>query len=140
MRVEGVALEPHTKTHGSSGFTKEWPEQELRDAAHTLSGCPVNDTAPGAGSGENVIGQVLDSWYEDDEGVRYEASITDDELALKIETRELRLAPSLVHEKTDTSRDDGVQIPRNIKFNGLFLCEAVSNGVPGLGEWTIVCP
>lgn len=138
MQFEGVALEPHTETHGMSGMTKIWPEELLRESADSLSGCPVTDDAPHT-SDADVIGEVVDSWYEDGTGVKYEAEIVDTKMAIRVESGALQIAPACTHMNTDT-RDDGVQVPQNVTFTGLFICPAASEGVPGLGEWTILSP
>lgn len=140
MKFKGVALEPHAETHGTSGLKKRWPAAELRKAADTLEGKPItrdSSSQHGGWSGGDVVGEVTDAWYEDGRGVVYEAEIYDDEMALRLETDVARIAPRLVHDQSDESTDD-LYVVEDVQFEGLFLCPAVSDGVPGIGEWTVV--
>lgn len=92
--VVGIALE--------SGYTNE----SMKEAVGSLAGAPVTDRSGGA-TAETIIGHVTDAEYDPDSGIRYEAEIGDDEVADRIDSGHVNLAPRIISERnTETFEFD----------------------------------
>lgn len=132
MIVSGIALEPHTISHGISGINKIYPEDELRDATQSLEGCNITSSR----GDSDIIGEVLNSSYKEGDGVTYDAEIMD-EWGIRVETGELQIAPRLVHNSVNNTDDQPIEV-YDVRFENLFLCSAATDGVPGIGDWSIL--
>lgn len=128
MEISGVALKPHAESVGSSGIEKRWPEEELRDAATTLAGCPIHSEA--STSADTVVGSVIHAYYEEGVGVMYEANIEDEELGRKIKEGQVGLTPRLVHDSHGADADEPVVVS-DVEFRTLFATPQATEGVPG---------
>lgn len=131
--VEGIALEPHAETVGTSDIEKRWPAEEIADAAETLVGKPVtNDTSQSA---DSVIGQVTDVEWDEERGLIYEAEIADEEVAEKLQNGLGDLAPRMFHEALGTAEINESEEPavvEDLTFDSLFLCNEPADGTPGV--------
>lgn len=84
--VVGVAIE--------SGY----PDEAMKEAVESLVGVPVTDRSGGY-TAETVVGRVTDAEYDPDSGIRYEAEIGDDEIADRIDSGLVSLAPRIFPEE-----------------------------------------
>lgn len=135
--IRGVALEPHAETIGATNIEKKWPADEIESAAETLIGQPV--TRNSTQSAENVIGEVTDVEWDDEEGLRYEAEIRDEEVAEKLRSGLADIAPRMYHEAVGTAEIDESEEPAvvtDLQFDALFMCPEAAEGVPGVTEVT----
>lgn len=122
--IHGVALGAGDVTLGSSGIKKQWPGEELKDAADTLEGKPLvrdhqNDS-------EGTVGTVTKSTYRDGVGVLYEAEIAPhyEQLAQDIAAGILDVSARAYHADTsELEKDDdtGALITEDIVFDNLSI-------------------
>jgi hypothetical protein len=82
--ISGTAVGIGDTTQGLSDDLKRWGEDELREAADSLAGGDVKLL-----HSDTKIGEVTDSGFVEDEGVVYEAEITDNEIAESIQNGRL---------------------------------------------------
>jgi hypothetical protein len=125
--IQGYCLRPHAQTLGESGQEKVWKPEHLKPAAETLAGCPV--TTHEGENAQHVIGEVLYSEYVEDEGVRYEAEIHDEQVVEAIELGLTEIAPRMYHESMPYDSTDPA-VPTDIEFSSLFTTPAPAEGVP----------
>lgn len=133
MIISGIAIEPNTETRRNGRIKKVISEDELRKATPTLESSTV--TRGNGRSVDNVIGEVIDSYYKDGVGVAYKIDIID-EWGIRVQEGKLSIAPRFIHDTVET--DDEVAYVKNVKFETLFLCPASSKSVPGVGDWTVL--
>jgi len=118
--ISGVAVGAGDITRGLSGDQKIWTEDELRDAAETLSGGDVK-----ALHSETSVGEVIDSGYVDGKGVVYEAEIEDDELAQAIQNGRLTVSVEARHADggmIDTDEGEAMDVT-DIEFSDLAIVQ-----------------
>jgi hypothetical protein len=116
--VHGVAIGADEVTLGENG-RKLWPAEELRRAAQTLVGAPLNKNHDDDDV-DAVVGEVVDAGYEADVGVVFEAEVDDKEIATKIARGRLEVSIHAVHTSGGTT-DDGALIAENIQFLDLSV-------------------
>jgi hypothetical protein len=101
--VHGVAIGADDVTAGEAGL-KFWPAEELRQAAETLVGVPLNKNHDDERV-EAVVGEVVDAGYEDGVGVVFEAEVDDREIAEQIERGRLDVSIHALHRNGGTTED-----------------------------------
>jgi len=118
--ISGVAVGVDDVTRGLSGDRKVWTAEELRAAAETLEGTPVNPLH----SGQDV-GEVTRAGFEPGRGVIYEARIEDEALARQAADGHLEVSIEARHVDGGTvETDEGeAMLAADIKFTGLSLVQ-----------------
>lgn len=127
--ISGVALGTdelvRDPEHGYILFTGE----ELEKAADTLSGQPITIDHPETDSGgieyppsvENTIGRIGTSGYvespgTEESGVLYDGTLSDRDIAAKIDADVLDVSPDVIYEVGDTDPATGAKIATNIRL------------------------
>jgi hypothetical protein len=118
--ISGVAVGVDDVTRGLSGDRKVWTAEELRAAASTLEGTPVNPLH----SGQDV-GEVTRAGFEPGRGVIYEARIEDEALARQAADGHLEVSIEARHVDGGTvETDEGeAMLAADIQFTGLSLVQ-----------------
>jgi len=125
--IEGVAIGENDVTRGidpdsedNRDILKLWPADALRKGAATLSGHEINPL-----HSSQSVGEVVDAWYEEGEGVKYRARIDDEALAGHVDAHTVSIeARHYLGEEVDTSRGPAVRVS-DPTFTGLAI---VQNG------------
>jgi len=136
FRVTGVALGSNDVTRGAlSGSKKLWTPEVLEEAADTLRGKEIVVDHENRSS-LSVIGEVLESKFEEGKGVVYKGVIDNSELAQKIEHGWLSVSPRIIHSE-EMEEEGDLKIPQSIrKFDNLSVVNrgASSSATVQLGE------
>ena len=123
LRIRGTAIK--------AGVSRNWRlylTDELRAAAKSLEGKPIYIEHVSA---ENAIGKVVKAWWDEDEqAIKFEGEIYDDEIADKIRLGLIQHV-SIAADYEVLEPFDGV-IPYGLKFRELSLV-----AVPGVPETNI---
>lgn len=128
--IHGVALGPEDVTIGSSGLKKLWPADELRRAASSLEGKPL--VRDHLNTVDGVVGEVTKADYRENVGVVYEAELTDESLAEKIQHGLLEVSARMRHAPvSDLEEEDDALVVEDIEFLNLSL---VSQGASPSNE------
>jgi hypothetical protein len=118
--ISGVAVGAGDITRGLSGDKKVWQAAELRDAAQSLEGTPVNPL-----HSEQTVGEVVRAGYEPGAGVIYEAELSDESLAEQAASGGLEVSIEARHADGGTVETDRgeAMAATNIRFTGLSLVQ-----------------
>ena len=121
FQVTGVALGSNDITRGHlSGSKKLWTPEVLEEAADTLRGKEIVVDHENRSS-LSVIGEVLESKFEEGKGVVYKGVIDNSELAQKIEHGWLSVSPRIIHSE-EMEEEGDLKIPQSIrKFDNLSV-------------------
>lgn len=119
--IHGVCLGINDVTVGAlSGTKKLWTPEVLEDAADTLRGKEIVVDHENKSS-LSVIGEVLESKFEEGTGVVYKGVIDNSELAQKIDHGWLSVSPRIIHSE-EMEEEGDVKIPQSIrKFDNLSV-------------------
>lgn len=129
--IWGVAIGNDDVTIGSkSGEPKLWRPEVLEQSAETLEGGDIVVNHENRDAYE-VIGEVSEAKYSENEGVIYKGLIDSAELARKIEHGWLEVSPRIIHSKAHEMVQE-VKVPESIRmFDNLSV---VRKGAAGSNE------
>jgi len=118
--ISGVAVGVRDVTRGLSGDQKIWTADELRAAAASLEGTPVNPL-----HSEQDVGEVVRAGFDPDRGVIYEAELDDGSLAEQASDGNLEVSIEARHADGGTVETDQgeAMLATNIQFTGLSLVQ-----------------
>jgi len=118
--INGVAVGVGDVTRGLSGDQKVWTAEELRAAAASLEGTPVNPL-----HSEQTVGEVVRAGFDADRGVLYEAELEDSSLADQAADGHLEVSIEARHADGGTVETDRgeAMLATNIQFTGLSLVQ-----------------
>lgn len=118
--ISGVAVGVDDVTRGLSGDQKVWTAEELRAAAASLEGVPVN-----ALHSEQTVGEVVRAGFEPGRGVLYEAELEDSSLADQAADGHLEVSIEARHADGGTveTNQGEAMLATNIQFTGLSLVQ-----------------
>ena len=118
--ISGVAVGVDDVTRGLSGDQKVWTADELRAAASSLEGTPVNPL-----HSEQTVGKVVRAGFEPGRGVLYEAELDDESLADQAANGHLEVSIEARHADGGTVETDRgeAMLATNIQFTGLSLVQ-----------------
>jgi len=118
--ISGVAVGVRDVTRGLSGDQKIWTADELRAAAASLEGTPVNPL-----HSEQTVGEVVRAGFDPDRGVLYEAELDDESLADQAANGNLEVSIEARHADGGTVETDRgeAMLATNIQFTGLSLVQ-----------------
>jgi len=118
--INGVAVGVGDITRGLSGDQKVWTAEELRAAASSLEGTPVNPL-----HSEQTVGEVVRAGFDADRGVIYEAALDDASLAEQAADGHLEVSIEARHADGGTVETDRgeAMLATNIQFTGLSLVQ-----------------
>ena len=118
--INGVAVGVGDVTRGLSGDQKVWTAEELRAAAASLEGTPVNPL-----HSEQTVGEVVRAGFDPDRGVLYEAELEDSSLADQAADGHLEVSIEARHADGGTVETDRgeAMLATNIQFTGLSLVQ-----------------
>lgn len=118
--INGVAVGVGDITRGLSGDQKVWTAEELRAAASSLEGTPVNPL-----HSEQTVGEVVRAGFDADRGVIYEAALDDASLAEQAAGGHLEVSIEARHADGGTVETDRgeAMLATNIQFTGLSLVQ-----------------
>ena len=118
--INGVAIGVGDVTRGLSGDQKVWTAEELRAAAASLKGTPVNPL-----HSEQDVGEVVRAGFDADRGVLYEAKLEDASLAEQAADGHLEVSIEARHADGGTVETDRgeAMLATNIQFTGLSLVQ-----------------
>lgn len=118
--INGVAVGVGDVTRGLSGDQKVWTADELRAAAASLEGTPVNPL-----HSEQTVGEVVRAGFDPDRGVLYEAELEDSSLADQAADGHLEVSIEARHADGGTVETDRgeAMLATNIQFTGLSLVQ-----------------
>lgn len=130
--IHGVALGHRDITRSESGAELYWTADALQMAASGLEGRPL--VVDHEDSAYNVVGEIEQAKFEENVGIVYEARLTDDELADKIQDDLLEVSVHIYRPADDklASRGDGTLEVDKAKIDNLSIVpvgEAPSNYV-----------
>lgn len=129
--IWGVAIGSNDITIGhKSKEPKLWRPSVLEEAASTLEGKDIVVNHENKDAYE-VIGEIAEAKFDEEQGVLYQGEIDNAELAKKIEHGWLEVSPRIVHSK-DHEMVEGVKVPESIReFDNLSI---VRKGAAGSNE------
>ena len=118
--ISGVAVGVDDVSRGLSGDQKIWTAEELRAAAASLEGTPVNPL-----HSEQDVGEVVRAGFDPDRGVIYEAELNDASLAGQASDGHLEVSIEARHADGGTVETDRgeAMLATNIQFTGLSLVQ-----------------
>ncbi len=118
--ISGVAVGVGDVTRGLSGDQKVWTGEELRAAAESLEGTPVNPLHSQAD-----VGEVVRAGFDPDRGVVYEAELEDPDLAEQVADGGLEVSIEARHADGGTVETDRGEAMRasDIQFTGMALVQ-----------------
>jgi len=118
--ISGVAVGVGDVTRGLSGDQKVWTAEELREAAESLEGTPVNPLHSQAD-----VGEVVRAGFDPDRGVVYEAELEDPDLAEQVADGGLEVSIEARHADGGTVETDRGEAMRasDIQFTGMALVQ-----------------
>jgi len=118
--ISGVAVGVGDVTRGLSGDRKIWTADELRAAAASLEGTPVNPL-----HSEQTVGEVIRAGFEPDRGILYEAELEDPSLASQAANGHLEVSIEARHADGGTVETDHgeAMLATDIQFTGLSLVQ-----------------
>lgn len=118
--ISGVAVGVDDVTRGLSGDQKVWTADELRAAAASLEGTPVNPL-----HSEQTVGEVVRAGFDRDRGVLYEAELEDESLADQAANGHLEVSIEARHADGGTVETDRgeAMLATDIRFTGLSLVQ-----------------
>lgn len=122
--IHGVALGVGDVTLGQSETRKRWPADELREAAHTLTGQPL--VRDHRNTTEGKIGEVTHAEFVDELGIIYEAEIAPhyEQLAKDIRAGLMEVSVRAYHapeEELESESDGGPLVVEDIYFDNLSV-------------------
>lgn len=115
--VHGVAMGVGDVTNGMSGKETTWPEDVLREGAELLRGKPLVKGHPGVSKDgddlsvdvqppvEDIIGEIVDAFFEPGVGLMYEAEVDDEDIARQIERGRADVSPVVSLSAEETGPD-----------------------------------
>lgn len=130
--IHGVALGHRDITRSGTGAELYWTAEALNMAAKSLEGRPL--VVDHEDSAYNVVGDIEQAKFKENVGIIYEARLTDEELAEKIQDDLLEVSVHIFRpddEKLE-EREDGVLEVDRAKIKNLSIVpigEAPSNTV-----------
>lgn len=116
--VHGVAIGADEITLGQNG-AKFWPTEELRQAAQSLIGVPLNKNHDDKHV-ESVIGEVVNADFVEDVGIVFEAEVDEESIATKIARGRLEVSVHALHVNGGET-DEGAMLVENIRFVDLSV-------------------
>ena len=118
--ISGVAVGVGDITRGLSGDRKVWRAEQLRDAAATLEGTPINPL-----HSQSEVGEVVRAGFDADRGVVYEAELDDESLAEQVAGGQLEVSIEAKHADGGTVETDNgeAMLATDIQFTALSLVQ-----------------
>jgi hypothetical protein len=118
--ISGVAIGVDDITRGLSGDQKVWRADELKQAAASLEGTPVNPL-----HSQSEVGEVVRAGFNPDRGVIYEAELEDESLAEQVADGQLEVSIEARHAdggRVETDRGEAM-LATDIQFTGMALVQ-----------------
>ena len=118
--ISGVAVGVNDVTRGLSGDRKVWRAEQLRDAAASLEGTPINPL-----HSQSEVGEVVRAGFDADRGVVYEAELDDESLAEQVAGGQLEVSIEAKHADGGTVETDNgeAMLATDIQFTALSLVQ-----------------
>ncbi|AFH22666.1 hypothetical protein OSG_eHP32_00060 [environmental Halophage eHP-32] len=137
--ISGVAIGVGDVTRGLSGDRKVWRAEELREAAASLEGTPINPL-----HSQQEVGEVVRAGFDADRGVIYEAQLDDEKLAEQAANGQLEVSIEARHADGGTVETDSgeAMLATDIQFTALSLVQhgAAPSATADAGEAAALSP
>ena len=137
--ISGVAIGVGDVTRGLSGDRKVWQAEELREAASTLEGTPINPL-----HSQQEVGEVVRAGFDPDRGVIYEAELEDESLAEQVANGNLEVSAEASHANGGTVETDRgeAMLATDIQFTGMAMVQhgAAPSATADAGEAAALSP
>jgi len=137
--ISGVAIGIGDITRGLSGDRKVWRAEQLREAATSLEGTPINPL-----HSQSEVGEIVRAGFDPERGVVYEARLEDESLAEQVADGGLEVSIEAQHAdggRVETDRGKAM-LATDIQFTGMALVQhgAAPSASASAGEAAALSP